>query len=271
MRPPLFLLLLTSKIVIMKIKISTLIVIISLILNGLISYSQCDPMTPEECPDPENNGEICPDTLEIGYLTQYYSQVATIKPPSVYYLPPDSTEINLHHVKLMEVGNLPPGLTWTSNSADSVFMAGEYYCVLMEGTPDSAGVFPLRITVDVYVLVFGVPVRVATVTDSTSLSIVVIDDTGIGESYNRNVTSLQNVPNPFCSETAITYFADGESTGTFEVFTIQGKRIHSEKILSEKGDNILVYSGMNLVPGMYFYMVRFEGYLATGIMIRSDR
>lgn len=254
----------------MKIKISTFLILISLILNGLNAFSQCDPMTPEECSDPENNGEICPDTLEVGFLNRFYSQVATIKPPAVYFLPPDSTEINLHHVKLMEVGNLPPGLTWTSNSADSVFIAGEYYCVLMEGTPDSAGIYPLRVTVDVYVMVFNVPVKVATVTDSTSLSIVVIDDTGIGESFESKVQSLQNVPNPFFSQTTVNYFTEKPANGTFEVYTIQGKRIHTENIHSNKGDNILVYNGINIEPGMYFYLIRLDGFVASGIMIRSD-
>jgi len=228
-------------------------------------------MTAEECADPENNGEICPDTLESAYLTQFYSQVATIKPPSVYYLPPDSTVINLHHVKLTEVGNLPPGLTWQSNTTDSIFIAGEYYCVLMEGTPDSVGIFPLRITVDVYVLVFNVPIKVATVTDSTSLAIQVVDDTGIGEVFNNNVHTLQNVPNPFLSETTISYFTERPTNGTFELYTIQGTLIHTEKIQSAKGDNLLIYNGQNLIPGMYFYLLRLEGYLASGIMIRSDR
>ena len=254
----------------MKIRIFTFLFLTAFLLIDFNAFSQCDPMTADECADPENNGEICPDTLQTAFLYQFYSQVATIKPPAVYYLPPDSTEISLHHVKLMQVGNLPSGLTWLSNTADSVFMAGEYYCVLMEGTPDSAGVFPLKITVDVYVLVFGTPLKVASVTDSTSLAINVIDNTGIGEKYDWDAASLHNVPNPFSSETTISYFSDKSSSGSFEIYSIQGKRVHKETIQSHKGDNQLIYNGRALAPGMYFYRMQLDGFQASGIMIRSD-
>ena len=249
------------------------ILIISFILISAISYSQCEPLTPEQCPDPENNGEVCPDSLEVAFLNQFYSQVATIKPPAVAYLPPDSTEINLHHVKLMGVGNLPGGITWQSNAPDSVFVAGEYYCVLMEGQPDSAGIFPLKITIDVYAVVFpGFPaIKVATVIDSTSLAIEVVDDSGINSDAPSSIAVQQNIPNPFQSETRIGFYSDKARQITFEVYSAQGNRIHYENLDANKGDNYLVYSGQLLSPGMYFYLVRSDGYRSSGIMIKNGR
>jgi len=227
-------------------------------------------MTPEECPDPENNGQVCPDSLELAFVNQFYSQVATIKFPAVYYMPPDSTEINLHHVKLTEVGNLPDGMTWQSNTPDSVFIAGEYYCVLLEGTPDSAGEYPLRITVDVYVLVFNIPIMVATVTDSTSLSILVVDDSGIRGGKPGPISILQNSPNPFQSETFIKFNADYSETLELEVYSAQGKRIHYQKFAADKGENSIFFNGRMLSPGMYFYLIKSRSYQASGKMIKSD-
>lgn len=253
----------------MKQKIYAILILISFNLLAFNGFSQCEPMTPEQCPDPENNGQICPDTLDMAYLNQFYSVTATIKPPVNYYLPPDSTLISLHHVKLTEVGNLPPGLTWQSNSPDSIFVAGEYYCVQMEGTPDSAGVFPLKITVDVYVLVFGVPVKAATVTDSTSLFITVIDNSGIHETSQSELTVRQNVPNPFHNITTVEYILERPAIIEFEVYTMQGKRVHYEKLNSLKGINSLTFDGRYLSPGTYFYKLKSDLYQSGGMMIRT--
>jgi hypothetical protein len=251
-----------------KIFIPVLILFISLL--NLAAFSQCEPLTPEQCPDPENNGEVCPDTLEPAFLNQFYSQVATILPPSIYYLPPDSTVINLHHVKIKEVGNLPNGLTWQSNTTDSVFTAGEYYCVLMEGTPDSAGEYPLKIVVDVYVLVFNFPVKVATAVDSTSLVLKVIDNTGIRSFKNAAFHAEQNIPNPFRSETRVRYYSDKPEAVVFEVFSLLGERVYAEQLVSEKGQNQLVFQGAYLPCGTYFYRLRSERYQSGGMMIRAD-
>jgi hypothetical protein len=247
----------------------TFILLVSFILTSSILYSQCEPLTPEQCPDPENNGQICPDSLEPAFIHVEYSQVATIKPPAVYFLPPDSAEINLHHVKLMEVGNLPDGITWQSNTEDSVFVAGEYYCVLLEGTNHSGGSFPLSIVVDVYVLVFNIPVKVATVVDSTSLTIEVIDNSWIKDNESPSFHAEQNVPNPFSSETRIRFYSEKPGNVTFEVYSLLGEMVYSDQLTASKGENTIVYHGEKLPYGTYFYRLRSDRYQSGGMMVRA--
>jgi hypothetical protein len=251
--------------------LTTFILLISFSLLTYNALSQCTPMTAEECPDPENNGQVCPDSLLPAYLHQYYSQVATILFPATYYLPPDSALINIYKVELKEVGNLPEGMQWQSNTTDSVFTPGNYYCILMEGQADSAGTYPLRITADVYVLVFNFPVKVATVTDSTSLNLLVIDDTGIHENNRGPLTVRRIIPNPFRSMTTIEFEAENAGPAVFEVFSLQGEQLYSRDIHAERGVNSLVYNGQDLSPGMYIYRLKFSGYQTSGIMIRSDQ
>lgn len=255
----------------MKKYIILIVVFMSLIFSSFSAFPQCEPMTPEECPDPENNGQICPDSLQAAFLNQFYSQVATIKPPAVYYLPPDSTQINLHHVKLMQVANLPEGLSWQSNTPDSVFVAGEYYCVLMEGTPVTAGNYPLKITVDVYVMIFNVPVKVATVTDSTSLSIAVVDNSGIGDGKGTALNNAYNAPNPFKDVTQIVYFAEQKKQIEFAVYSLQGNMVYKENLEAVKGENNFIFDGRQLSPGMYFYRLKSGGDYVSGKMIRSNQ
>lgn len=255
----------------MKLKTLTFfLILLSFCFAAMSVRSQCEPATPEQCPDPENNGQVCPDSLVLARVGQFYSQVATIKPPASYML--DTIEIALHHVKLMEVGNLPAGITWQSNTPDSVFIAGEYYCVLMEGTPDLAGDYPLRIVVDVYVVVVPgwPPIKVATVTDSTSLTLVVVDDAGIKGDENTSLFVRQNIPNPFQCNTRIDFHSEIIGSVDFEVYSILGQRVYDQQILAVKGENSLIFNGQMLPEGPYFYIFRSARYKSTGIMIRKD-
>jgi hypothetical protein len=255
----------------MKLKKITLLLFIPLFLAALDSFSQCEPMTPEQCPDPENNGQICPDSLAMAFIGELYSQVATIKPPATFMLP-DSSVINLAFVKLMEVGNLPEGFTWQSNAQNNEFIAGEYYCVLMEGTPDSAGEYPLRVVVDVYVVVIPgfPPIKVATAIDSTSLRLVVVDNSGIKGNDKASFFIRQNNPNPFQDETRILYYSENAGPATFEVYSLLGKRLHAEQLNAGIGENFIVFDGRKFPPGSYFYILRFKGYQTTGMMIRTE-
>ena len=253
----------------MKSKITFLFLFLVFVLSGLNVFSQCTPATPEECPDPENNGEICPDSLAMAFVGQPYSQVATIVSPPTFIME-DSTVITLHHVKLMEVGNLPEGINWVSNAEDSVFMAGEYYCVLMDGTPEIAGEYPLHITVDVYVLIFGIPVKVATVTDSTSLTMLVVDDAGIKGHTDPDFLVRRNVPNPFHAVTRIEFYSRDTGPVTFEVYSLLGEKVYEDLYQAYSGDNILTFDGQALPTGFYSYVLRFENRQASGIMIRTD-
>jgi hypothetical protein len=255
----------------MKQKIVTLFLLLPFIFTGLSSFSQCEPATPEQCPDPDNNGAICPDTLAVGYAGQPYSQVATIVSPQVYIMN-DTTEIALHHIVLQEIGNLPPGYSWQTNAPDNIFMAGGYYCSLISGTTDSAGEYALRIVVDVYAVVFpGLPpIKVATAVDSTSLTLVVIDNSGIKENANSSFYVRQNIPNPFQSETRIEYYSEKPGTVTFEVYSMFGEKIYTEKLNAARGENSLVFNGRMLPKGSYFFILRSESFQANEIMIRAD-
>jgi hypothetical protein len=255
----------------MKRKIITLLLLLPIYLLCQNGYSQCTPATPEQCPDPENNGQVCPDSLSVAHVGQLYSEVATIKPPATYMMA-DSSLIDLHHVKLMEVANLPEGITWQSNTSDSIFIAGEYYCVLMEGTPVLAGDYPLRIVVDVYVVVIPgwPPIKVATVTDSTSLTLVVINDAGINGDHQSPLVVRHNIPNPFQRYTRIAFYSEISGSVDFEVYSLLGKNVFHQNIIAVRGENSLVFNGQTLPEGPYFYVFRSAGYKSTGIMIRKD-
>jgi hypothetical protein len=250
----------------MKIKTITPIYILLLLALAFLPFRalpQCTPLTAAECPDPENNGEICPDTLSPGLLNQPFEVVASILPPAT-----DTLGVIINHIKLDSVTNLPPGLSWQSNAANNDFFPGTYYCVLMQGTPTVADTFYLRIYIGVFADVFGFPVYVGQVVDSTSLAIIIIDNTGITDRQDHKFYISENSPNPFSTWTSIRYYSEEPGTVEFQLYTMMGALVDTRQAMASRGENYFHYLGDKLAPGTYFYLLRSNGRQAAGKMIK---
>ena len=256
----------------MKLKTFTLTIFFStflLIFSPDVLRAQCTPATAEECPDPENNGEICPDTLMTGVLNQSYEQVVSILPPPAVG---DSMNIILDHLQLTDVGNLPPGISWVSNQPDNNFPAGEYSCISLSGVPTEAGIYYLRIVVDVWVIIINgyPPINLGQQVDSTSIFLEVIDDSGIPEYANRNFFIRNNQPNPFSGSTLINFYTHEPTSVELTIFSSMGEVVYRQNYLSIRGDNKLKFDGSTLRNGTYFYVLKSSKYKASGMMVKSD-
>ncbi len=238
------------------------------VYNNVI-LAQCIPADSLTCPDPENNGQVCPDTLPGAVTGELYSQVATIKPPLTVG---DTIVLDLHHIQLMDVENLPDNITWVSNEPNNEFMAGAYYCILLEGTPSIPGTYYLKIIVDAYVIILPElpPVNIGQTMDSTTLFITVTDPSGITENPSRNLVITENFPNPFTSETIINYYSTETGTLLFEVFDILGNCVYKKNYSMTRGDNAIHFCGENISNGNYYYLLRSDKYRAGGKMIKHQ-
>lgn len=231
------------------------------------SQAQCDPLGAGDCPDPENNGQVCPDTLVPGYLNQPYSVVATILPPA--YIDTLSLQIEVNHITLDSVVNLPDGLTWVSNAPGNEFYPGTYYCILMEGMPAVADTFPLKIHIGIFVEFLGDTIQIAQIVDSTSLAITIVDNTGIAENPDSRFYVHACSPNPFTSWVSLSYHADEPGPVEFRVFNLTGTMVDTRKAIAERGENYFHYYGNHLAPGVYFYSLNSGGRVAAGKIVRG--
>lgn len=225
-------------------------------LISLIGYNmvlgQCTPGDAETCPDPENNGQICPDSLPNAAINNLYGQEFTILPPSFFVTETNDT-IQFHHIQLMDIENLPEGFSWVSNSADSVFIPGEYYCVVIEGTPNAVGFYQLRIIVDIYVEpIPGFPVWIAQQVDSTSLSVQVTWDPNGVDTFDKESFDFQGgVPNPFSHTSKLGFYTTENGSYELSLYDLLGNLIYKESMNAISGDNYFQYDGKNLPEGMY--------------------
>lgn len=233
-----------------------------LLVGNQVAFAQCIPGDAVSCPDPENNGEICPDTLSPVFVGVEYNQVATILAPPK--LDTNGITIPLHHITLVTVDNLPEGISWQSNAPDNEFMVGTYYCILLSGTSAApVGKYPLKIVVDVYTQVGTTPVLLGQSVDSTSLAIdVKWDPNGIHENDSKGLIS-KVYPNPFVSEISIELNQQLKGKVEVELFDITGNRLYYTTI--SNNNTAFKIELPDLPKGIYLFSLKNKGrkYLKT--------
>lgn len=239
-----------------------LVVLFAFLANT--AMTQCIPLGPDECPDPENNGEICPDTMPDGYLNVVYSEEATILVPEEY-LP----GVFLHHITLAAIDNLPTGISWESNAVNNEFLAGNYYCIVLAGTPTEVDVFHLKIVVDVYIDLNGQAVYYGQIIDSTSLAMIIREDFGVKDPIDY-ITIDGSFPNPFSDLTSIRFESKQGGKVQFEVYSLLGEKIHMQDVNSRPGENTIIFRGDMLPAGAYCYVLRNNNFSVSRIFIRKD-
>jgi hypothetical protein len=74
----------------------------------------------------------------------------------------------------------------------------------------------------------------------------------------KKITKLTASPNPFVSNTTISFYSESEQNVTFSVRNVIGKTVATKKIKVKKGRNTIPFSRNNLKSGMYLYSIRSE-------------
>jgi len=231
-----------------------LLIFVNLFIGLTIVNAQCTPGDTTSCPDPDNNGQICPSVLPLGYKGVSYSEEVTILPPPEIDV--SGTMVPLYKIVVTEIQNLPPGLSDTSNSPGNEFLSGNYYCFLISGTPTSVGSYQLKIKADIFINVFGNPVYATEHIDSTSLSMnITWDPNSIQGKQAKEFSLLKVQPNPFSYSTKIGFNTPEPCLTSLKIFDMQGKLIYTENINAGSGENYFDFNGRKLNNGLYFFTV----------------
>ena len=144
---------------------------------------------------------------------------------------------------LAATGNLAPGIgavqleidvdvriAGTNPDLSTIIQNGSW----MSGVPASLG--GGAITVDDYWLV----------AQESSVGIIEVDE--------RKFMLVNNYPNPFTGITNISFNAPYDMKGLeFNVYSILGSRVHSQKLDADRGVNNIEYDGTQLSSGLYIY------------------
>ena len=249
----------------MKKQLYSLVILVFALFLGKTSISaQCEPDT-VNCKDTLNPGEFCPAFLPDGFLGQPYSSVITILPPAQFPVP-DVGMVDVIKIVVQDVKNMPPGITYEANAAE--FFPDTAYCVLLSGTPDSAGVFPLGITVSATV---NVPplgtIQIDSITDDTSVSITIHAGSGL-ENPVWGERLVVCGPNPFNNTTTIRLKSSGIDDAELVVYNLLGGVVYREQMRTSPGINRFLFDGQELRHGTYIYHVTTRGEIHTNRLLK---
>jgi hypothetical protein len=249
----------------MKKNIYSLLLLVSgLFLAMTTASAQCEPDT-VTCKDTLNPGEFCPASLPDGYLGLPYSEVITILPPAQYPVP-NVGLVDVIKIAVQDVQNLPPGITYETNADE--FFPDTAYCVLLSGTPDSAGVFDLGITVSATVNVppLGV-IQIDSITDDTSVSITIHAGSGLDDPAWEDQFVVCG-PNPFNHTTTISLRSQGIGDAELVVYNLLGGVVYREQLRTSPGINRFLFDGQDLRHGTYIYHVSLKGEIYTNRLLK---
>ncbi len=164
------------------------------VLFSVNSYAQCD-LDPD-CQDPEGDGEVCPENMPDAVEATPYNESVTIVTASEVDGAP------IHHLELVDVLNIPPGMGYTCQDDICTFYPEEPRCVLLYGTPEvgSYGDYELGIIVEVFISVFGSPVSIGEMQEDVIVEIL------------PKVSSNFEISNLICSGEVYTITYTGNAT-----------------------------------------------------------
>lgn len=253
----------------MKKSTLTLILIIPFLFFVNQAVAQCTPGNEESCPDPEGNGEICPDTLAPVIISEPYHQEVTMIPPTEIDTLGYTAE--LYHIKLASIEGLPEGIAWETNSEGNIFDAGVYYCILFSGTSNAEeGVYPIKVVVDLYIKFLNDTLVLPGIVDSTSISMLVMQNAStIGE---RSVSPLvtNTWPNPFRDEFNIKLADSQTDPVELKIYNLLGQVVYNQYYQPRTSSDALKIEAEYLPDGVYFMSVKSNNERFTQLVTKSQ-
>jgi hypothetical protein len=220
-----------------------------------VSFGQCtpDPLVT----DPEGNGEMIPDTIEVGENSAFNLTLTIIAPDTASV--GTAGHINLHHITVKSLNNKPSWLTYACNPSNCEFIGTASRCVLVSGTAPlgSAGYIAIDVIVDVYASILGAPVLVQSDYNSGMPLVILVHPEGWGvtEQAYKGFGIMQATPNPFTNTVKLGCFTENPQNVSLKVVNMVGQEVYSEVLSTHSGDNFFQFNGNDLTNGVYFYSV----------------
>ena len=251
------------------------ILLLPLLACSINVMAQIAPCVPDVSYQNEEFG-LWPDTIEnlpLANVDVYYETHVQIKTPetvgevmgSPYYVeitegvPFDVSGLPIDSIKLMEVVNVPSGMSVYFSEEDSVYVGNSVGCVSLFGTPTTQmiGHHDLVFLVEGWVGLGGNVISLYETTgeysEITGYDFIVQDPAGV-ESLDMNRFSVsQNSPNPFTGKTTISYTVLNGSEVTFVVYNVMGELVKEAHYSAAQGINTIELNAGELNSGIYFY------------------
>lgn len=189
-----------------------------------------------------------PDSLPAAQVGVAYAQSITVRPirDTTTVIAGNTYNVTIDSVRVKNVIGMPAGFTYQCLNPYCTFISNENSCVLLSGTTNQAGVYPIKIAVVGYARISG-SIKVQQPDTITRFSIVVTGTSGVAILDNPNI--LQIFPNPTTDIIQVT----GLRGEVPEFSDMKGQRITLYRVGdSGAGENrLLSFDVSNLASGIY--------------------
>lgn len=252
------------------------ILLLSLVACSFNVMAQIAPCVPDVSYQDSLFG-LWPDTtqnLPLADVDVYYETHVQIKTPSevgevMGYpymvdisgtgIPIDVSGLSIDSIKMMEVVNVPSGMSVYFSQEDSVYLGNSVGCVTLFGTPTTPmiGHHDLEFMVEGWVGLGGNVISLYETTGEysaiTGYDFIVQDPAGV-ESLDMNRFSVsQNSPNPFTGKTIISYTVLNGTEVAFTLYNVMGELVKESSYSAAQGINTIELDSEELDSGIYFY------------------
>ncbi|MEI7596672.1 MAG: T9SS type A sorting domain-containing protein [Bacteroidota bacterium] len=210
-------------------------------------------------PDVNFNTEgYSPDTtanLDTAFASVYYQDVITINAPVDTLV--SGVTATIDSLVITGVTGLPASITYQCNNNRCKILGGAKGCIQFVGTPllSDVGTYNLIINVSLSVKVFAQPFTYPSYA-KTGYKLIVAAPNGIEDQQRMGARLFPNSPNPFSQSTAIRYYSESSDNYEFSVYDAYGKKVATEMLKANSGDNTYQFVSKGLSEGLYFYTLK---------------
>jgi hypothetical protein len=225
-----------------------------------ISNAQCTPDLTLTIPGvyPDSATGLATGTVGVSYnqviqVRTFLDSVASITIGSNTI----TTNFRLDSIMVNSITGIPPGLTYACNPSTCKFIALSNGCILLSGTPTTAGVYPVTVNV----VAKGKLTQLGNIAYSQPFSItyytITIDtNSGIIELLPKDKLSMsQNIPNPIRGKSTVYVNTPKAAKLELKVYNILGKEVYSTNINARRGVTTITLDSENFSTGLYMYSV----------------
>lgn len=126
------------------------------------------PCTPDQnCPF---TSLICASNTSNACVNEPYSQTLTLAVPPSFTDPGSGTTYPIQKIKINSITGLPPGISYQCNPSTCTVNGGSRGCILISGTPTTAGTFPTVTNATVTIVAAGTCPLCITINIDTALA-----------------------------------------------------------------------------------------------------
>lgn len=231
------------------------------------AQSQCvpDPTITVAGIYPDSATGLAPAVVGVAYNQVIQARVPVDTVVSINGLPP--TNINIANITVTSVTGLPPGLTYSTTPANGIFPGGSNGCMLVSGTPTTAGVYFVNVILTTNATFLGFPI--SQVDTLNYYSITVNTSSGIGgvQASKYEIRSLS--PNPASSYTDFEFSVPRNGEYKIRMYNILGREVMSRNVRATAGLNKQRIDLSDKAAGVYVLSIQNGGSVLTQRLVVS--